>query len=157
MCQKIDIHVGMNYTQHTKKLKYHLENTWFYQHTEINLKGEIRWFAFSLMSRKKILLVLWLRDLLQSFHGKWTICGWTHYYLYNVFKTTSYDKISNFLGEIVYFTFYICVWSLTGLWKIILKKIASPLCNRWGWRCIRWHLRCQWQEATYWGQHQDKS
>lgn len=42
MCQIIDIHLGMNYTQNTKKLKYHLENTWFYLHTEINLKGEIQ-------------------------------------------------------------------------------------------------------------------
>ena len=43
-----------------------------------------------------ILLVRWLSDLLQSRLGKWTICDQKYYYLYNLFRTTSYNKMSNF-------------------------------------------------------------
>lgn len=52
MCKIINIHLGMNYVQNIKGLKYDLENTRFYLHTEINLRGKIK-FIFSLMSKKR--------------------------------------------------------------------------------------------------------
>lgn len=138
MYQIIDIQLRMNYTQNTKKLKYQLENTWFYLHSEINLKGEIQWFVFSLMSvdgGRGVYQIFWCYGsgiYWRSFMGNGpSVVGSIIIYIICSGQQVMI-KYPISLGEIVYFTFNIYMWSLTGLLKLILKKIGSPLCERVG-------------------------